>query len=206
MVKKTLAKSLGRKQPSLPQEPKILIICEDSKSSLNYLNGAKYHCRIGENVSIEHCGKTDPDGIVSYGVSKKNKFEKVYCVIDRDTHLNFDQAVIRARDNQVSLVTSYPSFEYWLYIHFKYTRKPYVEESGKSPAEMMKRDLILVDQAMADYDKGSSKDYYELLLAKLTTAMQHGSRSLNDAETDGEKNPCTQLHLLIDKFLKNNFL
>lgn len=201
MAKK--ASSLRRGKPSKKVQPKILIVCEDSKSSLNYLTDASNHYRVSDNLHIMHCGNTDPDGIVSHGVSKKSGYDKVYCVIDRDTHHNFAQAVDRANSHNISLIVSYPCFEYWLYLHFHYSRKPYEVEGNKSPADVMIRDLKAVDGIMSDYDKGSDKKYFKLLLDRLENAITNGQRSTQDSQTDNEPNPSTRIQDLIMSFKPN---
>lgn len=198
-----MVKKFRRKSPHLKPEPKILIICEDSKSSLEYLSSAKRYYRVSENYKIIHCGKTDPDGIVKYAISNKSRYNEIFCVIDRDTHENFDAAVSRAAGNNIDLKVSYPSFEFWLLLHFTYSRRPYVASGGNSPAKCVENELKASDPMMNDYDKGDGVDYFQLLESRLGKAYERAERSMIDAEKDGEMNPSTEIHKILKRMEKD---
>jgi hypothetical protein len=104
------------RQPRFKQFPTVLAICEDSKSGLKYLNDASFHFRASLKIEVSHCGKTDPKGIVKEALKHQKKFDHVYCVIDRDAHPNFHEAIALAKtSNKVSIIASYPCFEFWLF-------------------------------------------------------------------------------------------
>jgi hypothetical protein len=105
--------------------PTVLVICEDSKSSKNYLQDVSIHFRAHVKVLVSHIGKTDPKGIVNEAARKVNSYDRVFCVIDRDEHKSFDEAMQTAAVTNVHAIASYPCFEYWLLLHFVYSRKPY---------------------------------------------------------------------------------
>jgi len=63
---------------------------EDSKSGKNYLDDVKIHLRAQLHVTVTHCGKTDTPGIVTEAIRRSRHFDRVFCVIDRDEHPNFD--------------------------------------------------------------------------------------------------------------------
>jgi hypothetical protein len=71
------AKSLfSRKAAIYKPMPKVLVLCEDTKSCLNYLNDAAKYFRV--NVKPQNCGKTDPLGIVNTAkveINRKNMTE-----------------------------------------------------------------------------------------------------------------------------------
>jgi hypothetical protein len=97
----------------------------------------------------------------------------------------------------VTVIRSYPCYEFWLLLHFRYTRKPY-EQAGKfSPADQLVRDLKK-EEGMQNYDKSSFR-CFSYLLPRMTQAMQHAARSLKDAEQVGEMNPSTEMHILLEE-------
>lgn len=197
--------SFSRSKPHLKPQPKVLVICEDSKSGKRYLEDASHHFRVHVDVDIVHCGKTDPKGIVSEAIRRQNKFDTVYCAIDRDTHTNFDEALCLAKTyKKIKLIISYPCFEFWLLLHFMECRKPYIAMTGKnakSAADLLIKDLKM-HPGMSDYDKGKDKSIFKCLLEnnRLNDARQRSPRILADAEITGEMNPSTSLHKLIDAF------
>lgn len=184
-------------------QPTVLVICEDSKSSKHYLDDVKCHFRAQLHVEVTHCGKTDPVGIIAEAVRRSKSFDRVFCVIDRDEHPNFDAAVASAASKpKVTVITSYPCFEYWLLIHFGYNRKPYTRVGGRSPADCLIDDLKAKPR-MKDYDKGHKASPFQYLtLEQFQLARRHAVRALEEAAQVNDLNPSTRLHLLIEAIEK----
>lgn len=190
-----------RKKPSLKQQARILVICEDTKSSRIYLEDATRHFRAQAEIDIVHSGKNDPLNIVAEAVRRRRDFDKIYCVIDRDSHEGFDQALRLANANaaQVVVIASYPCYEYWLLLHFCKTSKPYAPAGKNSSGELLIKDLRKKD-GMADYAKGDSKSIFDSLVLMLPTARRHATERMVEAIDDGSLDPSTRLHELIDLF------
>jgi hypothetical protein len=55
---------------------------------------------------------------------------------------------------------------------------------------------------MGDYDKSDKCKIFESLLSRLDYAREVAPRILTQADNDGEYNPSTQLHLLLNEFEK----
>ncbi|WP_080409259.1 RloB family protein [Burkholderia ubonensis] len=101
--------SLARPKREKPQKPKYLIVCEGSVTEPNYFNGLRNLERLPTaHVVIfgEECD-SDPLSVVEYAVQqyeaeKLDRFDEVFCVIDRDGHSNFNPAVSRVDDLKMS--------------------------------------------------------------------------------------------------------
>jgi hypothetical protein len=196
--------SYNRSNPRFKPQPTVLVICEDSKSGKHYLEDARLHFRVNVLVEITHCGKTDPLNIVKEAFNRQGKFDHVFCVIDRDNHQNFDEALNLANtSDKIEIIASYPCFEFWLLIHFVgYTRRPYTAAGNHSAADLLIRDLR-VHPDMENYDKGEDKNIFGLLLGnRFTEARRVSPRILADAIQSEEMNPSTKLHELFDFFEK----
>ena len=104
------AASFKRGVARFKPQPRVLVLCEDAKSALNYLVDAARHFRSYAVVKVAHCGKTDPIGIVEEAIRVRNSFDKIFCVIDRDSHESFEAALNRSHQfsKNVSIVRSYP--------------------------------------------------------------------------------------------------
>jgi hypothetical protein len=187
-----------RSSPRFRAQPTVLAICEDSKSSRNYLDDVKLHFRAQLKIAITHCGKTDPKGIISEAVRQSKRFDRVFCVIDRDEHHNFDEAVQSvARMPKVTVIASYPCFEFWFLLHFGYTRKPYQRAGERSPADCLIDDLMLRPE-MAHYAKGDRRSPFAYLsLDQFNIARRNAARDLQEAMEVGDLNPSTKAHELI---------
>lgn len=193
--------SFARGKAKFKAQARVLILCEDSKSSKTYLENASTYFRATAQVQIAHPGRTDPLGVVQAGVKLQSTFDAVYCVVDRDTHANWAQAIdLAGGHSKVRMIRSYPCFEFWLLLHFGYTRAGYVREGALSAADTVVRDLRK-KPGMQQYAKGSIDGLFQRLCgqaeAMLNKACSHGDRTLIDAEAEGNPNPSTELQNLI---------
>lgn len=198
------ARSLfSRKAAIYKPMPKVLVLCEDTKSCLDYLNDAGKYYRA--NVKPQNCGKTDPLGIVNAAKHEINrkKYDRVFCVIDRDSHENFDQACELAKPyrEEITLITSFPCYEFWLYLHFKQDRSPIGPGmvGGKSPGDRMLSKIKQIPE-LKNYSKSDSLGLFDYLQPQLKTAFTHAAWVLNQAETENNPDPSTRIHLLLNEF------
>lgn len=187
-----------RKAAIYAPAPTALIICEDAKSCRRYLESAARHYRSSARIRVTFCGNTDPIGIVEEAIRENRNFDEVFCVIDRDRHARFDEAVAKAAENGVRVIASYPCYEYWLLLHFKFTRAGFVAQGAKSPGQCVVDDLRRCE-GMQDYQKGQDVDMFDFLLQRLPQAKENASRAKKDAEAVNEPNPSTQLHVMIER-------
>lgn len=188
------------------QQPTVLVILEDEQSSKIYFEEASRYYRAHTRVKCLHVGHTDPKGIVTEGIKESRHYDHVYCVIDRDSHETFDAAVSMARNanpEKFTLLTSYPCFEFWLLLHFNYTRSPFVRTGPNSPGDMVKNALKKYPD-MENYEKSRSSfnGLFQRLLSRLPYASRNAQRTLEEATSEGEKNPSTPLHQLIKELEK----
>lgn len=164
-----VAASFNRGKAKYKTEPRILVSCEDSKSSLLYLRSAVEYYRIQVDVEVVHCGRTDPLGIVRDAHDRRQHYDEIFCVIDRDGHQNFEAALETARvTDKISVIASYPCFEFWLLLHFGYNRKPYKSVGQKSAAERVVEELR-TKPGMGNYEKGDAKRLFAALLGRYLT-------------------------------------
>lgn len=195
-------KSFNRAKSRFKPQPTTLVICEDSKSGLNYLQDASVYFRADAKIEISHCGRTDPLGIIKEAIKNKANFDQIYCVIDRDGHQTFDQAIVLAKTaSNVNVIASFPCFEFWLLLHFGYCRKPYNAIGENSSADLLIKDLCTKDLTIKNYNKGNDKSIFQMLLGeKFKLARKFSPMILKEAISDGALNPSTTLHILINKF------
>ena len=194
------AASFRRSAPSRRPQPTILVICEDTKSGKTYVEDAAIHFRVRVRVEIVHCGRTDPKGIVEESIRRKTNFDRVFCVVDRDTHPTWDEALRLADGCEgVEVVATYPCFEFWLILHFNANRRPYVAQGNRSPGECCVADLRQC-AGMNNYNKGADAHIFGRLLERLGAARANSARVLADAKATGEYNPSSRMHELLSFF------
>jgi hypothetical protein len=147
-----------KREASLKEEyEKFLIVSEDTKSSVYYLQEAIRHYRISTaNFSIVGLGK-DPMNIVDDAENRYNQetksylpdYDKVYCVFDRDAFPRYHNAIDKIHNLNQRLgkevffaITSDPSYELWLLLHFNFTSKDYIATQRKSSGDQVYDDLL----------------------------------------------------------------
>lgn len=211
MASKRKNRGLSRKTAEKQPYDGVLIVCEGTKTEKNYFANLITHEKLSSVVNIEiiHGNGTDPVSVVNTAIEEREKmeshlpFDKVYCVIDRDEHKKFDDAQKLAKDNQINLIVSYPSFEYWYLCHFKYYRAPIVRTGKKSAGDNCVNLLNSEwkTKFQEDYRK-NAENIYTKLFDFLETALKNAGLAKQSAEEDDEKNPSTHVDKLVI-YLKN---
>lgn len=196
-----------RRSRNEPERPRFLIVCEGAKTEPNYFEEARLAYRIG-TAEVEICGKecgSAPMSVVEFAEKRyeerKRCYERVFCVFDRDSHESFDAALARVKAraaNGFEAIYSVPCFEFWILLHFRESRKPYVKEGDNSPCAALLKDM---ETDFPGYKKGST-GVFSLLNERLNAARKRAISLLVDSEKTGEVNPCTLAHLLIDALAK----
>ena len=201
-----LKRNVGsRNNPERQLQPRILIVCEDSKSSAFYLEElAKDLGLSAVTVEGKRCGSA-PSSVLAFAqeqyensVKDRNPYYRVYCVFDRDKHDCFDTTVQAIADikpkNTFFAVTTMPCFEFWLMLHFVYDTSPYQASANKTSCGNANTKLKL---HWADYGKNKrgiyahSKDYMQ-------TAINHAKLLVNHNLTTNSINPQTNIHTLVE--------
>lgn len=194
-----------RRSRNESERPRFLIVCEGAKTEPNYFEEARLAYRIG-TAEIEICGKecgSAPMSVVEFAEKRyqerKGCYERVFCVFDRDSHESYDAALARVKARAADgfeAVYSIPCFEFWILLHFRESRKPYVKEGNKSPCAALLDDLE-AEADFAGYKKGAT-GVFNLLAGRLDDARKRANRLLADSENTGEVNPSTVAHRLVD--------
>jgi hypothetical protein len=191
---------LQRRAPRRSPLPKILIVCEGTKTEVHYFREFIAFYRLSDSLVIEvkPSPKSPPIEIVTFAIGKIKEYDKIYCVMDRDTHETFDDAlqIIEQAPEKVKavlkLIISQPCFEYWLLLHFENSAKGYVQTS-KSPCRNVMDDL---EKHLPNYKKGD-RYLFMKLNDRLNKALESAKKRLSQAKIDGKMNPSTEIHELI---------
>lgn len=203
-------KSLQRPVAKRAPYAKVLIVCEGEKTEPHYFLGLRNHYKLN-TANVEVCGQcgSDPMSVVTYAKQRYREekdagdaFDKVFCVFDKDAHLNYSQAmtaIAASKPNHTLIaISSVPCFEYWLLLHFIYSTKPYSALPGNSTGNQVLSELKAY---MPEYEKGA-EDIFVKLLAQLDYAKNNAERSLSQAEANETDNPTTRIHELVG-YLQN---
>lgn len=179
-----------------------LIVCEDSKSSADYLKSFKVPESVAEITVVGGAGNTQ--SVVRKGIELQNKattrrapYARVWCVIDKDDHPDrryheaFHLANHRSRP-EFAVIWANECFELWYLLHFVYRdtaigRAALATELGKP------------DRLGKPYRKGDAS-IFPILAPLRETAIRNSQKLLDlGAHRDHPHmhNPSTNLHELI---------
>lgn len=203
--KAKVVRDLARRKASRSPYDRVLIVCEGEKTEPLYFSEIKNFYKLNSaNVEITGESGSSPLSVVNYAYDRYQQeqgggvpFDKVFCVIDKDSHTTYAPAIERIRGLKpagvFSAITSVPSFEYWYLLHFSYSTRAYEPLPGNSAANQVLSELKLY---MPDYDKGSGGLFRELA-DQVEHAKANAIRALKAAETNHTDNPSTKAHLLV---------
>ena len=188
---------LHRKPPTREPYDRVLIVCEDSKAEPAYFRELVDGYRLSTaNVEVVGSG-SDPRFLVKKAKTLRrrsdDRYDKVFCVFDRDQHAHFPTASHEARATGLLLARSWPCFEFWLVLHFTYHRKPYAGSGNRTAAQNCVRELL---QHLPGYTKGMAGVYVDLQ-DRIETAKRNAEQARSDASVTGRDNPSTEVHSLV---------
>ena len=214
------AKDLARKGVGVtPTVKRLLIVCEGTKTEPHYFEALKaaYRDQL-KGVDILPSRGSAPMSIAEYaeklygmdlaavGGDKSLAFDAVYCVFDRDSHDTFDAAMVRIAALKagkaklpIHAIASYPCFEFWLILHFVFTRSPFAKTSKKSVGDMVKKKLC--DYPGFEGYQESERNAYALTKEMLRDGIKHSKLAVKDALDESEPNPSTHVHELVESLL-----
>ena len=197
---------------------RILIVCEGQKTEPNYFEAFKadYRDQLAAVIvkpsrgsapisNVETAEKLYQDDLASVGGDFALAFDAVHCVFDRDNHPSFDAAIAKVaslyKDKiPIYAIVSYPCFEFWLILHFRYTRKPFAKTSKLSIGDAAKK-MLREFPGFAAY-KESEPNAYALTKELLRDAIKHSKQAAKEAIDVDQPNPSTRVHELIEVLFK----
>ncbi|MCC5808484.1 MAG: RloB domain-containing protein [Opitutales bacterium] len=195
----------GRKSPAKDRPlRRILILCEDEKSSVLYLEKFPVDKDVVE-VDCEGTGK-NTDSLMEEAIQRKKQayeegrpYQEVWVVFDRDSfpQHNFNRAFhLASSHREVTACWSNECFELWYLLHFQY------QNTAMKRIQIFKEVSKKVGRT---YQKNDGT-IYDTLKDKLETAQKNADRlyQLNERNRTGSDNPSTKVHHLVSMLLKLN--
>lgn len=192
--KLVLRSRVSKKQPY----EVILIVCEGEKTEINYLKQLKDFFRLN-NVAIDILSSKNPSPlqVVEFAQKNNKRYDKVYCVFDKDTHSTFDEALQKCKKYNFEAIVSNPCFEFWILLHFACTTKPFGTNSPCS--ELINNDL---KKYIKDYTK--NYNFANIIRQNLDIAIVNVQKANKEAEKNNYGSPYTFMDKLALKFQELN--
>jgi hypothetical protein len=199
-----LERKIGKRMPY----DRLLVVCEGTQTEPNYFNEIRrlYKLSSANIVVLPSKDGTQPQKVVNYAYEccqKNNKWEKVFCVFDRDDHPNFENAIksAAAKNEQLTndqgekiqfyAIPSVPCFELWLYLHF-----------SEITSEVSRFDLLRrLKEYMPAYEK-SAEGHFAQTKANLTAAYENAERLARNRNGSKIQNPFTAVDEVVKDLMK----
>lgn len=151
---------------------------------------------------------TDPVGMANDLIEfirkediKKEYGDKMYLLIDTDINQNKQEQINEAKDickqNDIELITSTPTFEYWYILHYGYTSKNY--QSSKQVKNEMKLIIPNYSESMNIYPIIENKTDIAIANAKKIEKYHEENGQNIDSE---DANPHTSAYKVIEEIKK----
>ena len=194
---------------------RILILCEDKKSSLLYFKSFKNdeefkrHLQAAD-VDVFHPKNFSPLGLVNDAIKRqreatveKNPYNDIWVVFDKDKHTNIHSAYTKAQKNKekfkINIAISIICFEYWILLHF-----------NRSTRAFNTCDELISFIKMNYFPKyNKCTNCFEELRDKIDTAIKNGKWVEKQVKNDinrGTKaynlGAYTDVHKLVEKLIK----
>ena len=193
---------LQRRAPKRDVYERVLIVCEGSKTEPNYFREMIDELKLNTaNVEVDGDSDPSPRSVVRHAKQRYREdtdFDRVYCVIDKDEHSTYQEALAEIAAAKPSgvfyAIPSVPCFEYWLLLHFVYTTRPYLRSENRSPGGHVFYELR---EHLPGYEKSSRKIYKQVML-HTARGIDHAKRANGAAEKARTDNPSTQVYRLVE--------
>lgn len=197
-----------------PRANSFLIVTEGECTEPYYFRGLKtlIQEKIGGTINVIEVPLIDVHG---KGCSTKALLEKtddivrkakvfyqnIWVVFDKDDFTDFDQAIVEGRSRGYKVAWSNQSFEYWLYLHFKYNDAALHRQEWNKKLDAIFKSYHLGD---GKYHKNYENIYYLAdTFDGVNTAIKNAKRRMSSYDEDRMKpsqfNPGTTVYALVEE-------
>ena len=211
--KKGKARDRTAGKRGVPKPDAILICSEGTETEPHYFQGLADYIneKCGDNITNkpilipQGIGRqtttlvNETDKIVA---RSKKMYKQVWVVFDEDGDTHFDEAIKTAKQRGYQVAWSNKSFEYWMFLHFRYSDAALQQgDWTRKIDEIFRRNGINPN----GYDKNDPK-IFEIVTANggLKKAVSNAKKvevekEYSDGMLPSRCNPCTKVYKLIEE-------
>jgi len=146
--------------------------------------------------------KTDAIGLVNVAIERKEDFDELWVVFDKDGYTKHKEAFWLAKENNINVAFSSISFESWVLLHFERSNVSFAKSENIIAEKFQNKDKYL-----DDYAKSGDYNVYPKIQDKTKEAFENVSWLRNWLNskipnyTIYEVNPYTDVDFLVKKLL-----
>ncbi|HVX00557.1 MAG TPA: RloB family protein [Candidatus Babeliaceae bacterium] len=195
----------------------IFIACEGSNTEPLYFEKVKeimedddaylYAITVYPDKEFDENPKTDAIGLINVVIERKEDFDELWVVFDKDGYTKHREAFALARENNINVAFSSISFETWILLHFERSNSVFSKSSNIIDEKFHSGNAYL-----GDYAKSGDYNVYPKIQDKTRDAFGNASwlrnwlNSVNPNCKVYEVNPYTDVDLLVKKLLLDDYV
>lgn len=198
---------MPRRSKQLAVRDEFLILTNGRQTEKNYFEAIRANYKSIFKISVKFLND-DPVALVNHAIAEKTDQNRVWCVFDKDefTTASIEQAMKKAKANEIGVAFSNMAFEVWLIDHFEKCCNE--KDADKLFADLDR--ILKTNEYPAGYSKEDKQMIAKILMPRLGVAVQNAkivmqTRVLQYKQThNGEDYPVcdwnsfTNVHKLID--------
>jgi hypothetical protein len=191
------------KRRKAKRDPKfrILVVCEGLVTEPEYIRAFQHHVKnprvhvalpktSGAPITVVETAQAlaaEASARAKRERDENLKFDSVWAVVDVDSHLSLDQALLLAESNHINVALSNPCFELWALLHLA-DQRAHVE---RHVLASLLRDRFPAYAKLLPFE--SLIDGYDQAVARATSLEQAGAH-----HGDPRRNPSTAVYKLTE--------
>lgn len=190
----------------------IFIACEGSNTEPLYFEKLKevmedddyypFAITIYPDREFDENPKTDAVGLVNVAMERREEFDEVWVVFDKDGYTKHKEVFKLAETHKVNIAFSSISFETWVLLHFERSNAPFKKSANIIDDKFHNNESYLIN-----YAKSGDYNVYPILKDKINQAFENAAwlrdwlHSISTTYTIYEVNPFTNVDLLVKKLI-----
>lgn len=190
----------------------IFIACEGSNTEPLYFEKLNeimedeenfpYAVTVYPDKEVDEKPKTDAIGLIKVAIERKEDFDELWVVFDKDGYTKHKEAFDLAKENGVNIAFSSISFESWVLLHFERNNMRFEKSANIIDEKFHKNTTYL-----KDYAKSGDYNIYPKIKDKTKEAFSNASWLRNWLNStipnyiNYEVNPYTDVDFLVKKLL-----
>lgn len=215
-AKRAKSKLLKRQVGNINTLKRVLVVSEGKKTEPIYFDYLVSKLKLtSADIEVMGSKKSCPLEVVKYAkelfdisIDKGIKYDMVFCVIDKDTHAHYNDAlsfISTLKKYNFHAINSVPCFEYWLLLHYVYTTKPFSKTMNKSICSVLISEELKM--YLPNYEKNISllkveQINYILNENTIKMAIENSKKVLKYCNSSNTDNPSTRIHEMVGNFLQ----
>lgn len=190
----------------------IFIACEGSNTEPLYFEKIReimedddiypYAITVYPDKEFDEKPKTDAIGLINVAIERKEDFDELWVVFDRDGYTKHKEAFELAKDNNINVAFSSISFETWVLLHFERNNSSF-EKSANIIDDKFHNNSTYLE----NYAKSGDYNVYPQIEDKIKEAFSNASwlrswlSSISPNFIIYDVNPYTDVDFLVKKLM-----